>query len=695
MVGADHPLTWLAPSPTWGALADLTQADNRDALVRPAILRFANDRFMDELLRTLAYQPQNLNEWRAVPETWEKPMRAPPASTALALPQPISKLSVQLAQTKQRLNPTKALVRVDPGGDPQKPLKLYQPVQLRHYLVTASLVCQRPGLPDRKVDPGKQERVSFVVRRILATDDNSPGSDPSTWDEYAYVQDASGVRWQQVTGAADALQPNEERLPLFSLAYDETPARQRRLFGGVIPVGRREAYLAARLPALDDSADAGASGSDATPDPLLDPRLLMFHMKVTNPWSELVQQSLDEIQRLEKNHGQSFPNDDPPKDGSDVYKDKTDRAREHAQTTSWYTLLDFEYFLRDHVKNVHAVLAGTLDRASLTADEEALVAWMESVVLASYLTNGLAPGATKANLLQALQALAQDPSIGEALEAVEVTYDVNDPSTPPNPGWPTFLFPLANSLVANTIDPNAPPQLTLAPYGPFPFIVGGIDYSSRGTDRDTVLNGVSALLSQLRDLVVKTLPPANTGAVPDAMPEIYVRPDPSTDPHASWFAIRCVYERPNCGPLEGPVVSAPTSPFQLAGYFDPDAPVRPVRIPLPMDISPGGLRKFPRGATLMISDMLCGQLKKIRQLSLADLVLSVLPWPFHKDLPDPGATGPCADSMGMFCSLSIPIVTLIALILLIIMVTLFDIFFHWLPLLFFCFPVRLFSGKKK
>lgn len=683
VAAADHPLTWLAPSPIWGALSDFAQDDNRDALVRPAILRFGHDAFMDELLHTLAYQPQRLHQWRAVPETWEKPMRAPPAAATLALPEPVSKLSVQIARVKQRTSTSKALIRVDPGGDPTKPLKLYQPVQLRHYMVTASLVCQRPGLPDRKVDPGKQERVAFVVRRIVAPDDNQITSDPSQWDEYAYVQDANGARWQSVAGAGDTLLANEERLPLFSIGYDETPARKRRIFGGVIPVGRREAYLATRLPALEAAAVA-AGGNDPAQDPMaVDPRVLLFHMKVTNPWSELVQQSLDEIQRLEKTQAPFFVTGSTP---TQPEVDAVKRLRDHAQTSSWYTLLDLEQFLLDHVKNVHAVLAGTLDPDSLTNDDEkALIAWLEGVVLDDTVKSALGTAA-QPNLLEALKVLAQDPSIGRNLEAVEVTYDSNAPDS----HWPSFLFPLANALLANQIV-NPGTNAATAILGPFPFTVGGTDMSRRGGDRDDLLMSVNGVLAQLRDLVVKVLPPAES----EAVPEIFVKPDPAVDPHASWFAIRCIYERPNCGPLEGPVVSAPTSPFQLAGYFDSDAPTRPVRIPLPIDISPAGLRKFPRGATLMISDMLCGQLKKIRQLSLGDLVLSVLPWPFHKDLPNPGATGPCTDSMGMFCSLSIPIVTLIALILLIILVSLFDIFFHWLPLLFFCFPVRLFSGKKK
>jgi hypothetical protein len=36
----------------------------------------------------------------------------------------------------------------------------------------------------------------------------------------------------------------------------------------------------------------------------------------------------------------------------------------------------------------------------------------------------------------------------------------------------------------------------------------------------------------------------------------------------------------------------------------------------------------------LISDMLCGQIDRGKKLTLGDLVLSVLPWPFHKDLPN-------------------------------------------------------------
>ena len=118
---------------------------------------------------------------------------------------------------------------------------------------------------------------------------------------------------------------------------------------------------------------------------------------------------------------------------------------------------------------------------------------------------------------------------------------------------------------------------------------------------------------------------------------------------------------------------------------------------MPLDISPAGLRKYQKNTGFVISDMLCGKIKGIRKMTLADLVLSVLPWPFHKDLPEQGS-GTCKDggnSFGMICSLSIPIVTLCALILMMIIVALFDLFFRWIPYLFVCLPIPGLKGKGK
>jgi hypothetical protein len=145
------------------------------------------------------------------------------------------------------------------------------------------------------------------------------------------------------------------------------------------------------------------------------------------------------------------------------------------------------------------------------------------------------------------------------------------------------------------------------------------------------------------------------------------------------------------------VISAPSEVFELAGFFDSEAPMRPIRIALPFDTTPGGLRKFGKNSAFIMSDVLCGQMKRIRRLGFGDLVLSVLPWPFHKDL-DVAASGPCSDPGGRFgtiCSLSIPIITIVAFVLLIVIATLLDLIFRWLPFLIACFPVPGLKGKNK
>ena len=167
------------------------------------------------------------------------------------------------------------------------------------------------------------------------------------------------------------------------------------------------------------------------------------------------------------------------------------------------------------------------------------------------------------------------------------------------------------------------------------------------------------------------------------------------DMREGWYAIRCVFERPECGPIDPPVLSDPSQAFQMAGFFDPDAPARPIRIALPIDTSPGGLRKFDKNTAFMISDMLCGQINRVKGITLGDLVLSVLPWPFHKDLPV-GDGGPCQKGgleIGMMCSLSIPIITICALLLLMIIVFLLDFIFRWIPFFIFCFPLPKFKSK--
>jgi hypothetical protein len=94
--------------------------------------------------------------------------------------------------------------------------------------------------------------------------------------------------------------------------------------------------------------------------------------------------------------------------------------------------------------------------------------------------------------------------------------------------------------------------------------------------------------------------------------------------------------------------------------------------------------------------MLCGQIERMKGITLGDLIRTVLPWPLHKDLsvPDGGACTQDGLEFGMICSLSIPIITICALILLMIIVSLLDFIFHWIPFFLICFPVPGLKAKK-
>jgi hypothetical protein len=154
-----------------------------------------------------------------------------------------------------------------------------------------------------------------------------------------------------------------------------------------------------------------------------------------------------------------------------------------------------------------------------------------------------------------------------------------------------------------------------------------------------------------------------------------------------WFTVRCVYERPNCA-TQPPVVSEPTSAFQLASFFDPDAPARPIRVEMPADTTPAGLRKFDKNTSFVMSDVLCGQVDALRGLTFGDLVLAVLPFPFHKKLSiSSGGLGRCVAG-GKVCSLSIPIITICALVLLMMIVKILDTVFFWMPFFQICLPTN-------
>lgn len=616
---AQEVIRWTAPSPIWPqAIGNPNLLSRQRELRQPTILRFATDDFMDQFLNLLGSDPSRLRDLIAIPETWRGALPEPePIVPVPAFARKLQRLGL-IASRNRDASPLPTAASVSKG-----PLKLYQPAHQRYYLVASCLVCGQAGLPDKAIATAREQRVSFVVRRLMPTSTSDNFQAPinsENLDEYAFVAGPGGAGWKRIT-SRNLLESGEEQLPLFAVHLDEDDGRQRRVFAGLIPVARREAYInAMQMP----PTQAGTLTAASSP---LDPRMALVRSQVIEPWKHLIEIAETAVKVL----GSS---------GSITDAEKTallKSPREQIQTGSWYVLLDLAKFLEDHIGNVWERLQGKALSIRLTDKQQDLIGKLQSITLTQY------PNTSLESALKSIR-LSEDD-----LEQVEYSYD----SSKQQELWPNFLFPLADPEIRGPLSAQD---------------VDGLD-----------------------KLIAAALPAESTGEAP-AIP---LAARPVMDTRQGWFVIRCVFERPECGPLDPPLLSDPTVPFQMAGFFDPDAPARPIRIALPIDTTPAGLRKFDKNTAFMISDVLCGQIKRVRGMSLGDLIRSVLPWPFYKPLSVPD-TGPCGDNagrLGMICSLSLPIITICALLLLMMIVALLDAIFRWIPFFLICFPLPGFKSK--
>ena len=376
-------------------------------------------------------------------------------------------------------------------------------------------------------------------------------------------------------------------------------------------------------------------------------------------------------------------------------------ARDQIQHSSWLILLELADFLKTYLNPLWLLIKGSAALDNTDPLQAALARTVFDAGKAALLVaSTVYPAANvKASLRDALQAMT-------AGEPTDPSQPLPTSDTPRNrlekatasfsrtiggSAWPDFLFPLADP------DSNLAWQPVTVSVGGLqpgdqvdvPAEGGVVEGNGDGFSIQSALQSIDKLLA----LLVRQLPVNDTTPAP-AVP---AAAEKRLDFRDGWFVIRCVLSRPNCAPIHPHIVSAATEPFQLASFFDPDAPARPIRIALPFDTTPAGLRKFNKNTAFEISNILCGQVQRAKGLGFGDLVMSVLPWPFHKDLDKAGG-GPCVDNggnaIGMICSLSIPIITLCAFILLIIMISLLDIIFRWLPWFITCFPVPGLKGKR-
>jgi hypothetical protein len=665
-----HLAQWTAPAPFWTGAPDRADA-SRLAMRRPALLRFASDEFMDDFNRTLETDPPKLRDLEAKYETWKEPIGSSPVvaapKTSISTTQKrLSRLRVAVDRKTARLSGGSSIALLERGlatTDTPPLLKLYQPAHQRHYLVTAALVCRLPGLPDRTIDASNQEKAAFVLRRIRTI---GTGASATTW-EYGFIPSRTGGSWKRIDDPSRQFADQEERLALFSVNFHDDEGHARRVMAGVIPAGKREVYVGspeadltqAALPPPVLGATIVEPGAPFLPSdtPKRDARIALLHADVIQPWKALIQLA-DRVGQTMRHEGNAKKLSEDPQALDKAVRD----AHENIQVGSWYILLDFARFLEKYLGNVWKAIQA--ESAATLSDPDDLKVWQALDVAL--------PTDSTATLLKILNKI--HPHYGPLLEAATDPFRLNAPSAE----WPDFRFPLVD------IPSGADGFTGVAPNTTFTSPASGLL-----TDLQKALRKLSAL----SDVINAALPDEVEAGV--KVPDLPVAAQRVMAPdERPMFVIRCVLERPDC--VEPPLFSDQSEPFELANFFDPDAPARPIRIALPVDTSPAGLRRAPKNAAFMMSDILCGQVNRAKSMGFIDLVLSVLPWPLHKDLE--GGSSACkadGDSIGMICSLSIPIITICALIILIIMVTLLDIIFKWLPYLIFCFPLPKFSGKPK
>jgi hypothetical protein len=506
-----HEVQWVTPAPLWQA------ASSEPAKMRaPTLLRFASDKFMDEFAALLGSRPGDLATLVADPRSYR--------------PRPIGKPTTWTPP-------------------PPAKLKLYQPIHGHFYLLAASLVCRRAGLPDRAVDPGQEERVGFVLRR------KSANGQELAWIDHP----ETGKRWN-ATATPFQRADSEELLPLFPLDFRQGE-RTRRLFAGLVPTASVETLKAAGSPMLVDPA-TGAP---------VDPRPQEFDQRVSRPLEALKESPAAQTPKEEGDHREA----------------------------SRFLLLDFADYLQLHVPAVWArVVAGS--KGSLTGP---------AGVLFDDLDQNAVGGATWRSLLK-------------------TAWDERDRITGESPAEPTLVV----NLRRTPADPRT-----------------------------------------LETHVVQALPALGAKPPPlDGRPAEEMEIPKLGTPGEFTYVLRCVYERPLCGPLHAPVVSDPSAEFQLASFFDVDAPARQIRIVLPVDTSAKTMRQFSKNVGFVMSDQLRAQMGRVRDAKAA----------LKGELGEETSF-----DLGVICAFSLPIVTLVALMLLMIVVGLLNIIFWWMPLFRICLPV--------
>lgn len=701
-----HPVDWVTASPLWQPYLSQNQ-DQPEALElhiefrQPALLRFTSDSFMEDFLTVATTTPERLHLWRVQKETWRIPAPTPLVDLPPDDDGQADRIFAEKSSGNDLTNEQKA--ELEELGL----VKLYQPANQRFYLVTANLVCRIPGLPDRMLNLSNGEQVSFVLRRVI------DGKEYALIDEaWHLIADFDDERLNEQSFAT--LYPGEQQFSMSPVTYyAASDGHQRRMFTGLLPVSGREKFINTEINhhSLAKSNNLNGLGSDANDsqnqtDTLVDQLMTVVDVDVLQPWDALIQPLMESggvssiIDRFINESLEHIKESDDQEGEFKELKSAVIKQRDQFRVSSTYIALDFNKFIRTYLNSLWEAIEDPSKVDSLKPQTRKLFNKLGEAKFESGNTefeNSETPEDYKA----LVEGVSSDPPnqiqktlldfLGEledyrtSLEQAKLAYDSNNPKS--TTGWPpefllcgqsvrTILKDLKDKRDKDTKKISKPGLIRLA-----------LEESlGDGPTKRLPLIPLSQKISQSDiEQTIKSSKQQSTNSSAN-----------QSDEDSNQFLIRCVFERPHCPPSLRQVVSQPSLKFQMASYFDPDAPARPIRIPLPVDTTPAGLRKFTKNTMFAISDSLACQVELARKLTFGDLVRSVLPWPLHKGLPDP-RSGNCKEKgidIGKLCTLSIPIITICAFILLIIIVLLLDQIFKWVPYLIYCLPLPGLKAKK-
>ncbi len=578
-----HPVRWNIPSPLWDRTVSESRTRSRRASAfrfgQPEILRFDGDDFIDEIQHVLTESPEALVDFMVRAETW-------------------------------RMSRDEWLDA--PVPDVNEAVKLYQPVQQRFYLATASLVCRTSGLPDRSVKAENGERVTCVLRRVVpAENEEIDIREEGTFQELGWCGEDG---WKPVppSGVLDT----EEELPAFPLTYDVEKA---------LDTFRADAFRP--QPHEGDGLPGGAAPGPVSPQRSRRPR------RKRTLWAAMIPSARrDEFQIA-------------PADGS-ASVDVLDDDPAFSNDLRWQTLQATGLLGLINVCN-RAMRA--TDDSLIEVQEEI----RDAIVYAVLDILEVLQQAEFHRLLRAMQGesvrlTAQEQAVINQLQVADFD-DGKD--------W-IWVF----DNVLDAVDDAFQIQNPSAALSTSAFDVTQVDHIIQ---RLGVKEG-GAFRSRLEDLLESDA----TGSTerPPGAPPAY------TDLGDVHYIVRFIYHRPNCPPYPGWSVSHPSRQFRFASFFDPEGPVRPLRVSLPESTDLGTLRGTAKGVSFLFSQQLRQQVQRLQEATFEDL-----------DNGDIGSSS--GISIGMICSLSIPIITICAMILLLVIVFLLNIVFWWLPYFKICFPL--------